>query len=303
MIKVAVLMAVFNGRQWIDEQVTTILEQKNILVHLYISVDISTDGTYEWCKELEKRCCNVTVLDYGEYFGGAARNFFRLISDVEYSGFDYISFADQDDIWMQYKLFNATEILRHESFSAYSSNVIAFWPNGRKILVNKSQPQREWDYLFESAGPGCTFVLTIELVHLLVSVVAKNRKLIQDIYLHDWFIYALARSSGYKWFIDIEPSMLYRQHEGNQVGMNNGFNAVISRFKMILAGKGLEQSRQIAVLIGFEKNEFVVSWSRLRRLDIFKLAFKANSCRRRLRERFYFFCVCIILSIVLRKRK
>ena len=43
---VAVLLAAFNGIKWIEEQVKSIFNQKDINIHIYISVDLSNDGTY-----------------------------------------------------------------------------------------------------------------------------------------------------------------------------------------------------------------------------------------------------------------
>ncbi len=42
---------------------------------------------------------------------------------------------------------------------------------------------------------------------------------------HDWLIYAFFRTKKLKWFIDDRPSMQYRQHENNQVGVNHGVKA------------------------------------------------------------------------------
>jgi len=85
--RVGVLFAAYNGLNWIDEQVVSILNQEHVSVHIFISVDLSSDLTYEWCKQLEEVNQNITVLEYGERFGGAAKNFYRLIKDVEFSGF------------------------------------------------------------------------------------------------------------------------------------------------------------------------------------------------------------------------
>lgn len=41
----------------------------------------------------------------------------------------------------------------------YSSNVTAFWPANKRKLVSKAQPQRTSDFMFEAAGPGCTYLL------------------------------------------------------------------------------------------------------------------------------------------------
>lgn len=48
---------------------------------------------------------------------------------------------------------------------------------------------------------------------------------IQGVTLHDWYCYAYSRSHGFKWVIDTQPYMRYRQHGGNQVGVNSGSKA------------------------------------------------------------------------------
>jgi len=284
--------------EFIEEQIDSILSQKNVSIAIFVSVDYSEDNTYEWVCGLSQLYPFLHVLPYGERYGGAAKNFFRLIKDVDFSGFDYVSFADQDDIWMPDKLSRSIDSIKKGFFSAYSSNVIAFWPDGREKLVEKAQPQKKWDYLFEAAGPGCTYVLTAELAKAIKNFITDSWVSVQDIYLHDWLVYSFARANDYKWFIDNLPSMHYRQHNNNQVGMNLGFRGAAGRLGKILDGYGLEQSRRIAFLVGLTDDEFVLGWSRLRRLDILALAFKARSCRRRLRDQFYFFIVCILLSAI-----
>lgn len=82
------------------------------------------------------------LLPYGERFGGAGPNFFRLVKDVEFSGFDAVSFAEQDDIWHPEKLAKAYSKITADYCGVYSSNVTAFWADGREVLIKKSQPQK-----------------------------------------------------------------------------------------------------------------------------------------------------------------
>ena len=79
--KIAILLAAYNGMQWIEAQLNSILEQKNVGVKIFISVDLSTDGTLAWCQAMALRYACVEVLPAGERFGGAAPNFFRMIRD------------------------------------------------------------------------------------------------------------------------------------------------------------------------------------------------------------------------------
>ena len=48
---IAVLMATYNGKQWLSEQVESILQQVNVHLTLFVSDDHSTDGTLEYLKQ------------------------------------------------------------------------------------------------------------------------------------------------------------------------------------------------------------------------------------------------------------
>jgi len=148
MVKIAVLLAAYNGVKWLPAQVESILQQKNVDVNIFISVDSSSDATEAWVSELALNNTQVKVLPHGEHFGGAGRNFYRLIRDVDFSEFDYIALADQDDIWLADKLSAAHERISESCASGYSSNVTAFWSDGRKVLLDKAQRQRKYDFLF-----------------------------------------------------------------------------------------------------------------------------------------------------------
>lgn len=296
--KFAVLLAAYNGMRWIEEQVNSILMQENVEVRLFISIDPSSDGMREWCEALVAKEARVVLLPDVGVFWGAAKNFFRLIRDVDFTEFDYVSFADQDDIWFKDKLISAhSKIIEHNS-DAYSGNVMAFWVDGRKVLIRKSQAQKKWDFLFEAAGPGCTYVLKNKLAAAIKKTIVTNWHDIQEVYLHDWFCYAFARANDYKWFIDAEPKMLYRQHENNQVGINSGVHSLLTRLRKVVNGYGLEQSKLIGNLVGLGGDAFFMSWSGLRRVDKLKLAFCAMNCRRRFRDQIYFFLVCVFLSLI-----
>ncbi|MFI8481163.1 glycosyltransferase [Pseudomonas sp. NPDC078700] len=247
--RIAVLMASYNGIRWIAEQVDSICNQVDVDVHLYVSVDLSTDGTYQWLDELSRTSATVSILPYGEVFGGAAKNFYRLIRDVDFGNYDYVALADQDDIWFQYKLINAVDSLLKNHCSAYSSNVIAFWENGSEIIIEKSQPQQKYDYLFEAAGPGCTYVMATADLLKFKDFLVEHWLQVQSIKLHDWLIYAWYRSQQNLWFIDPMPSMRYRQHESNQVGANKGFSAMRSRLLLIKSGWYSGEVLKIASLV------------------------------------------------------
>jgi rhamnosyltransferase len=301
--KFAVCLAAFNGVRWLPEQLASIMAQTGVSITVIVSVDRSADGTEAWFHQRALVDNRIVLLQHGERFGGGSRNFFRIMREADFSKFDYVSFSDQDDIWLPNKLSHAHELLLSTGADAYSSNVIAFWPGGREVLIEKSQRQVRWDFLFEAAGPGCTYVMRKELACAIQDVVRSRWDEVQEVGLHDWFAYAFARANGYRWVIDDGPGMLYRQHENNQVGVNAGWRAFVHRADKVLSGWGLAQSALIARLVGLNDDPFVLRWAGGGRLGLLYLALHAGQCRRRVRDKFIFALSCLVLSVTWRSRR
>ncbi len=289
----AVALAAYNGMEFIAEQIQSILNQSNVDVSIFVSVDRSSDGTELWVKQLALCESRVRVLDDGHTFGGAAANFFWLLREIDLEGVDYFAFADQDDIWMPDKLIRAHLQLQSSGADGYSSNVTAFWPSGKRRLINKAQPQREWDYLFEAAGPGCTYVMSIQLARALQVAVRTQVDTLQRLTFHDWFVYAYARSNGFKWIIDGYSSMLYRQHSANQFGANSGMAPFIRRIRQLLSGEAFGQLFYMARAVQLPYTHPVSRMMDGGALGMIRLAMAARRCRRKGSEQLAFFISCI----------
>jgi rhamnosyltransferase len=294
---VLVLIAAYNGLRWLPEQVDSILNQESVRVRILISVDASVDGTEKWVDELALSDDRITVLPHGMRFGGAAPNFFRLLRDADLSDVDFVSLADQDDVWMPNKLNRAVEVLHKTNADAYSSDAIAFWSDGMQLRVRKSQAQVEWDFLFEAAGPGCTYILRKALAKKLKFKLRNQVGRTNQIELHDWFIYAYARTHQYRWVIDDQAHIFYRQHEHNQVGVNQGIAGFLYRYRKVWGGRAIGQVILIADLIGVKNTVFIRTHLNKSRMGFLRLAFCARQCRRRLRDQFVFALMCLLLAI------
>ncbi len=296
--KIAVLMAVHNGIQWLDLQVQSILHQENVDVHLFINVDKSQDGSDKWCESLAQQEPKVTLLPNGQRFGSATKNFLHLLNNIDFSDFDYVSFSDQDDIWNLDKLQRACVLLQQNHYQAYSSNVTAWWEDGRENLLNKAQPLKSWDYLFESGGPGCTYVLSKPLAEKIRHNLQSMPHLSEQLKYHDWFFYAFTRAKKIPWYIDPKPSMLYRQHFKNAIGINQGWRAFLNRAKHTLSGSAFTQSSLTYQILFSESTLHTELKIPVSRWGFIKLSLRAPQCRRRLRDQFYFFCLCILIAFI-----
>ena len=293
----AVCLAAYNGMTYIVEQIESIISQNHVDIHVFISVDHSTDGTEDFLANWVLSESRLTLLPFGQRFGGAGPNFYRLLREVDLIGFDYLSFADQDDIWHPEKLWRAHTLMKEKKAAGYSSNLTAFWPSGRSRLVKKAWPQRTWDFLFESAGPGCTYVLHSSLAIPLQQLVRVADKNLLRVDYHDWLTYAFARSHSFPWVIDSWSSMNYRQHSHNQIGVNVGWHSFWLRARKILTGYGFEQSLLIADLVQASSLPLVQRGLRGGRLGYLWLATHSRQCRRKRIDQLWFFISCVSIAV------
>jgi rhamnosyltransferase len=298
--RVAVLLATFDGGAYLDEQLDSIMNQQDCAVDLWVSDDQSTDGTWQSLANRAKSDQRIALLPRVERLGKAARNFFRLMIDVDCSAYDYIALSDQDDIWFGDKLALSIRKIRNSQAAGFSSNVIAMWPNGRKKVIRKAQAQRRLDFLFESAGPGCTYLMTADCVSGFKKFLLANCKALEKIQFHDWMIYAWARSSGSKWHIDPNPTLYYRQHANNEYGVNSGWAAFRKRLRQMRSGWYRQQVLAIADLVRsgpsftsecattigmLERNTLASRWA---------LTLKAHQLRRGATDRVWLVFACLM---------
>lgn len=241
MDKIAVLLASYNGEKYIKEQIGSILNQENVYCKVFVFDDNSSDNTLQIIKNnfSEK---DVLIFTKNVATGSAALNFFYAIQNIDLKlieGFKYFAFADQDDVWLPTKLNRATTMLHNNKKALYASNLTQ-WVSGtdKKTIINKAYSQKKFDYLFEGASAGCTYVFNIELFldlrELLPNLNLKKWNLLS----HDWLVYFYARYKKYGVIIDSESYILYRLHDKNVHGHLNAisFSAFKQKTEMIKEG-------------------------------------------------------------------
>jgi rhamnosyltransferase len=231
--RIAVLLATYNGRRWLPEQVESILSQDGVDVRIIALDDGSSDGTVEWLRDFSRTDPRVSVLELDGRAGSAGANFYRLVSNADLASDELVAFSDQDDIWVAGKLARHARLIAERGVDAVSSDVTSFTPNGTRTLVRKAFPQREYDYLMESPGPGSTFLMTPRLFALARDVLVDPAGPAHSVDFHDSLIYAIGRARGWSWCIDEVSSVDYRQHGENVMGANVGLASAFERLRLI----------------------------------------------------------------------
>ena len=235
--KIAIILATLNGEQWIVAQLLSIKSQQHENWHVFLRDDGSSDQTIAIAKAL-LHPTYLTVLSAADGpTGSPAGNFFAALSQVQLENFDYISFCDQDDIWAPDKLSRAINCLIKSGAAAYSCDLIAF-DNTRNTAwyLKKSQIKSSFDYLFQGASAGCTYVLTQSAASLVKKKTLPLLGAFPKARSHDWLIYAICRSYSLDWYMDHSAHIFYRQHATNAFGGLPGITGLLDRWRLARSG-------------------------------------------------------------------
>lgn len=221
---VRVLLSTYNGEKYLKEQLDSILmqEDRGVSVSILVRDDGSSDHTQEILSAYAKKFKNFSW--YTGKHKGAAGSFYDLLLRTDTIA-DYYAFADQDDVWHQEKLVRAVRKLIQESKRMdYVDQPILY--AGKVICASQNLEKQERVYyrigknasfgnaLVENICMGCTEVFNLELLMLV------RKHLPGSNIMHDWWMYLTAAYFG-KVIFDQQAYMLYRQHENNEVGMQN----------------------------------------------------------------------------------
>jgi rhamnosyltransferase len=231
--KCAIIMATYNGGDFIESQLKSIIAQVDVTVTIYVTDDASTDNTLNICSDN-----GAQIVQSNIKFGNACNNFLFSISELDIAqDYDYVFLSDQDDVWFPEKCIKAIKALDENNCQCYSGSYYLWQPERRKILYkNKYFPQTNDDYMFRSPGPGFTFALSADAFNMIRCKFLMMRPDEIGFDWHDWLIYACARSMNLNWYIDKNPYSLYRQHANNETGQAINLQSYIKRFRYLFGG-------------------------------------------------------------------
>jgi glycosyltransferase involved in cell wall biosynthesis len=224
---VAILMGSYNGARFIQEQIDSILNQKGVDVHFYISDDGSSDSTLDIINEYFKNYPDQFKKLFQVQFKNPARNFLSIFPKIT-QDYDYYAFSDQDDVWMEDKLQTAIKKI-NEGYALYC---------GRTDNTNNNLQSYSYSPLFsfppsfknaivQSIAGGNTMVFNQEVFNLL------KDSFNCEVPMHDWWTYLLTTFAGHQVYYDPIPKVFYRQHSYNFNGSNLG---IINQLKRLFYG-------------------------------------------------------------------
>lgn len=217
MNRVAVLMSTYNGEKFLQEQIESILSQKDVELTLYIRDDGSLDRTIDIIDDYNKKHPNICFTKGNNV--GVGNSFMQLVYKAP-TDYDYYAFADQDDIWLSEKLSKAISILKKKNTPyLYCSNqsLVDKELNSLGKRYKQTPDTSYMQILCNNKITGCTMVWNNALNTLIRdenrrpdSALLRNR-------IHDVWVAMVASVVGEIYF-DMDSYIKYRQHDNNVVG-------------------------------------------------------------------------------------
>ena len=222
-MEIAILLATYNSEKYLKIQIDSILDQDYKHFFLYIRDDGSTDSTLFIINEYLRQFSNIFLLLDKVTQRKSMGSFMWMLENVKT---DYYMFCDHDDYWLPNKISLTLEkMLYTESISPGKPVIIhtdlkvvntdlqeispSFW------RFSKIRPDLLLDFNYQSVYNGLTGCT------MMINDSARIVSLPMNSYgtMHDaWIGLKVANSGGVIDYIST-PTVLYRQHDNNVIGV------------------------------------------------------------------------------------
>lgn len=219
MQKILILLSTYNGEKFLGEQLGSILIQRGVEPKLLVRDDGSKDGTKSILEnsQIEHPDFYEEIIYDGNVGSTASFSELMRIAYEKYGDkYEYYAFADQDDYWLQDKLWKAVdklEVMDNSVPNTYCSDKIIVDSQLKtiagirpaKVQISKGRA------LARNIATGCTMVFNRRALELFVT---RNTEFIK---IHDHAIFLICSFMGNVVY-DENAYILYRQHGTNQLG-------------------------------------------------------------------------------------
>ena len=211
-------MSTYNGGQYLQEQIDSILCQQDCEVSLLVRDDGSSDNTLDLLRAYEKegklKCIQGENLK-------PALSFLTALQQSETA--DFYAFSDQDDIWESGKLKAAVAMLQKEDMTTpnmYCCNLTPVDGSGEiiqaKLLPSKIVTKYREVIIRSPHIFGCTMVFNRAMRDYIL-----QRPLPRHALMHDMWVVLIAAALGTIVY-DENSYIRYRQHGNNCIGASIG---------------------------------------------------------------------------------
>lgn len=224
MKKVVVLLATYNGQQYLREQLDSIFNQTFQDFRLVIHDDDSSDESPEIIQEYYEKYPDRVEIIYGQRCGSAKANFLYLMDMVEA---DYYFLCDQDDVWLPEKMEKMMGTMA-ETVDGNEAKPVAVFSDMFVVDANLSIMDSSFiryigrspkniaytQILIDNPAAGTAMCINKSLRDIAISKKSINWEYVP---MHDAWLLELAAIFGTVSYVD-EPLVYYRQTGHNTMG-------------------------------------------------------------------------------------
>jgi glycosyltransferase involved in cell wall biosynthesis len=205
-ILVSVVLCTYNGAKFLEEQLTSIINQTHKKLEIIISDDASTDNTIQVINEYAFRDHRIIVFQNTSTIG-IKKNFGKVLRLAKG---EWIAISDQDDIWVENKIEKLLKCRTAHSLLIHSYNAEFLGTNVSNSIVNRKRKR------FSGSNTRQLFFYNTIYGH----TVLLNNKLLQlalpfpPVTYYDWWLGIIASIHGTV-EVNKESLVLHREHESN----------------------------------------------------------------------------------------
>ena len=217
---ISVVLTTYNGEQFLQEQLESILRQSRKVDELLIFDDCSLDKSVEMAERIIAQFgdINAKIIKNSENKGWRA----NFIHGFHMASGDIIFCADQDDIWDEHKIEKMTRVMEeNERINVLCSNLNPLYHEGAVKLANFAVNEYGEQLLekvslngrgFTVLRPGCTMCFRR-------SIIDQIDLIWEPILAHDEVIWAIGIATD-SLYIYNEPLIQFRRHGKNNSPSN-----------------------------------------------------------------------------------
>ncbi|MDR1725242.1 MAG: glycosyltransferase [Bacteroidales bacterium] len=166
-----ILLATYNGEEFIDEQIKSIVSQTFQNWQLIIHDDGSTDQTVNLIHKWQKSDNRIKLVEDNIALHSSAANFMHLL---EFAQSPFIMFCDQDDVWLDNKIQLMYDIISRKDNTkpqvVYTNALIWHGDDNFSGSIPFWHPKRLQDTLFLNGGiHGCLSLFNFKVLEIMKS--------------------------------------------------------------------------------------------------------------------------------------
>lgn len=222
--KIAILMATYNGEEFLEEQLKSILWQDFKDWELFFHDDKSKDDTLKIIDKYVRHYPGKMhlLVDDAENGRGAKDSFMWLLEHVES---EYYMFSDQDDIWLPHKISTVYNRIREEESKSPSLPLMVYTDlcvadrYGTPVRLSSYEMAKMRPKWFDSFNAyrvmckcaGCTTIINHRAKECAIPIHPFA-------FMHDWWIALMVWKNGGRCMSMDVSTILYRQHGRNECG-------------------------------------------------------------------------------------